>query len=76
VSSHAIDDGTHLLLFDGDTLADFRRGLAIHDEWLWGGVTRDQVVGALRPLVELPVQRVLPAHGRPTDKQALIRARS
>jgi glyoxylase-like metal-dependent hydrolase (beta-lactamase superfamily II) len=60
----------------GDTLVDFGRGLEIHDEWLWGGVTRDQVVDALRPLLELPVQLVLPAHGTPTDKPALVRALS
>ncbi len=51
----------------GDTLVDFGRGLEIHDEWPWNGVPRDQVVEALRRLLELPVQLVLPAHGRPTD---------
>jgi glyoxylase-like metal-dependent hydrolase (beta-lactamase superfamily II) len=63
-------------LICGDTLVDFGRGLEIHDEWLWDGVTRDQVVEALRPLLELPVELVLPAHGRPTDKPALVRALS
>jgi glyoxylase-like metal-dependent hydrolase (beta-lactamase superfamily II) len=62
------------VLICGDTLVDFGRGLEIHEEWLWGGVTRDQVVEALRPLLELPVQLVLPAHGMPTDKPALVRA--
>jgi len=62
------------VLVCGDTLVDFGRGLEIHEEWLWGGVTRDQVVEAIRPLLELPVQLVLPAHGVPTDKPALVRA--
>jgi len=63
-------------LICGDTLVDFGRGLEIHDEWLWDGVTRDQLVEALRPLLELPVQLVLPAHGAPADKPALVRALS
>jgi glyoxylase-like metal-dependent hydrolase (beta-lactamase superfamily II) len=64
------------VLICGDTLVDFGRGLEIHDEWLWDGVTREQVVAALRPLLELPVRLVLPAHGEPTDKPALVRALS
>jgi glyoxylase-like metal-dependent hydrolase (beta-lactamase superfamily II) len=60
-------------LVSGDTVVDFGRGLEIHEEWLWDGVTRDQVVAALRPLLELPVQLVLPEHGMTTDKPALVR---
>jgi len=37
-------------------------------------VTREQVVAGLRPLLELPVDVVLPAHGAPTDRAALERA--
>jgi glyoxylase-like metal-dependent hydrolase (beta-lactamase superfamily II) len=59
----------------GDTLADFGRGLEIN-EWLRGGVTREQVVDGLRPLLALPVEVVLPAHGAPTDRAALERALS
>ena len=58
----------------GDTLADFGRGLEIPSEWLRGGVTRKQVAEALRPLLALPVELVLPAHGAPTDRTALERA--
>jgi len=58
----------------GDTLADFGRGLEIPAEWLWGGVTREQVVERLSPLLELPVELVLPTHGTPTDRAALERA--
>ena len=54
----------------GDSLADFGRGFALN-EWLRGGVTREQVVERLRPLLALPVEVVLPAHGAPTDRAAL-----
>src|SRR5262245_23686878 len=58
----------------GDTLADFGEGVAIQSEWLRGGVTREQVAEGLRPLLELPVEYLLPAHGVPTDRAALERA--
>ena len=38
--------------------------------------TRDDVVGRLRPLLDLPVGLVLPAHGEPTDRAALEHALS
>lgn len=59
----------------GDSLADFGTGLALND-WLRGGVTREQVVNRLRPLLELPVEFALPTHGTPTDRAALKRALS
>jgi glyoxylase-like metal-dependent hydrolase (beta-lactamase superfamily II) len=59
----------------GDTLVDFGRGLEIN-QWLRGGVTREQVVERLRPLLDLPVEVVLPAHGAPTDRASLERALS
>jgi hypothetical protein len=40
------------------------------------GVTREQVVEDLSPLLRLPVEIVLPAHGAPTDRAALERALS
>ena len=50
----------------GDPLSDLGDGLDI-----WIGyrkhVTRDDVVQRLRPLLDLPVELVLPAHGEPTD---------
>jgi glyoxylase-like metal-dependent hydrolase (beta-lactamase superfamily II) len=58
----------------GDSLADFGDGIAIQPEWLRKGVTREQVADALRPLLRLPVEVVLPAHGPPTDRAALERA--
>ena len=56
----------------GDSLSDFGDGLDIQ----LGGrthVTRDDVVQRLRPLLDLPVELVLPAHGEPTDRAALER---
>ena len=58
----------------GDTLVDFGEGLHINLRWLHGGMTRERVVDGLRPLLELPVERVLPAHGAPADRAALERA--
>ena len=58
----------------GDTLVDFGQGLHINLRWLQGGMTREDVVDGLRPLLELPVEHVLPAHGAPADRAALERA--
>jgi glyoxylase-like metal-dependent hydrolase (beta-lactamase superfamily II) len=59
----------------GDTLPDFGMGFVLN-EWLRAGVSRAQVVEGLRPLLALPVELVLPAHGAPTDRAALERALS
>jgi glyoxylase-like metal-dependent hydrolase (beta-lactamase superfamily II) len=58
----------------GDTLADFGPGIEINARWLRGGVTREQVADGLRPLLVLPVKRVLASHGGPVDRAALERA--
>ncbi|MCP9487192.1 MAG: MBL fold metallo-hydrolase [Gaiellaceae bacterium MAG52_C11] len=57
----------------GDTLVDFGDGFEL-GRWLRAGVTCEQVVAGLRPLLALPVEHVLPAHGAPTDRAALERA--
>jgi glyoxylase-like metal-dependent hydrolase (beta-lactamase superfamily II) len=57
----------------GDTLGDFGNGLQINERWL-RNVTREEVAAGLRPLLERPVELVLPAHGTPTDRAALERA--
>jgi glyoxylase-like metal-dependent hydrolase (beta-lactamase superfamily II) len=57
----------------GDTLVDFGAGFALNDR-LRGGVSREHVVARLRPLLDRPVELVLPAHGAPTDRAALERA--
>jgi hypothetical protein len=60
----------------GDALGDFGHGFEIPQEGMPHGVTREQVVEDLRPLLRLPVEVVLPAHGAPTDRAALERALS
>jgi glyoxylase-like metal-dependent hydrolase (beta-lactamase superfamily II) len=47
----------------GDALVDFGRGFEVPREVLQHGVTQDQVVKGLRPLLDLPVEVVLPTHG-------------
>ena len=59
----------------GDSLSDFGEGLDIQLDGR-KHVTRDDVVRRLRPLLDLPVELVLPAHGEPTDRAALERALS
>ena len=58
-------------LVTGDTLADFGRGLEIVPGWLPDGVTREAMVERLRPLLDLPVEVVYPAHGEPAGRDAL-----
>jgi glyoxylase-like metal-dependent hydrolase (beta-lactamase superfamily II) len=58
----------------GDTLVDFGDGLEIPTGWLGQGVTKEQVVAELRPLLERPIELVLAAHGGPADRAALERA--
>jgi hypothetical protein len=56
----------------GDSLSGSADGL---DIWLGGRkhVTREDVVQRLRPLLDLPVELVLPAHGEPANWSALER---
>ena len=57
----------------GDSLSDFGEGLGIQ----LGGrknVTEEDIARRLRPLLDLPVELVLPAHGEPLDRAALERA--
>ena len=61
-------------LVAGDTLVDRGQGIELVDAWLPEGVTRDQVLETMQPLLELPVELVLPTHGPPTDRAALERA--
>src|SRR5881628_971816 len=58
-----------------DTISDFGDGMDIQ----LGGrthVTKEQIIERLQPLLELPVELVLPAHGTPGDRAALERALS
>ncbi|MFZ0341558.1 MAG: hypothetical protein WAL31_04420 [Gaiellaceae bacterium] len=60
----------------GDTLIDLGNGLEIPAGWLPEGVTVEQVADGLRPLLDKPVEFVLPTHGAPTNRAALERALS
>lgn len=57
----------------GDSLVDFGTGLALN-QWLRAGVSRQQVLERLRPLLAKPVDVLLSAHGAPADRAALERA--
>ena len=65
---------SHRAVIAGDSIADFGRGLEIVPGWLREGVTREDVAARLRPLLDRPVELVLPAHGAPTDRGGLERA--
>ena len=54
----------------GDSVVDLGTGLAVNER-LGRRVTREQVLERLRPLLRLPVEVVLPAHGEATDQAAL-----
>ena len=55
----------------GDTFIDRGNGFEFPVDWADKGVPAEQILGALRPLLELPVEVVLPTHGAPTDRAAL-----
>ena len=63
-------------LVAGDTLIDRGNGLEFPVDWADKGVPPEQILQQLRPLLELPVELVLPTHGAPTDRAALERALS
>ena len=64
---------SHHALVLGDTLVDRGEGLEIPVTWL-RDVTLAEVLATLRPLLDLPVEIVLPTHGPPADRAALVRA--
>jgi glyoxylase-like metal-dependent hydrolase (beta-lactamase superfamily II) len=66
--------GSSRALLAGDTLIDRGSGLEFPVEWANKGVPPEQILESLRPLLELPVELVLPTHGSPTDRAALERA--
>ena len=67
-------------LVTGDTLIDRGEGLEFPVDWASKGaiaargVPPEQILESLRPLLELPVELVLPTHGATTDRAALERA--
>ena len=68
--------GSRRALVAGDTFIDRGNGFEFPADWLAEDVTREQMLAVLRPLLELPVELVLPTHGEPTDRAALERALS
>ena len=63
-------------LVAGDALIDRGQGFEFPTDWANKGVPAEEILGALRLLLELPVELVLPTHGAPTDRAALERALS
>jgi glyoxylase-like metal-dependent hydrolase (beta-lactamase superfamily II) len=63
----------HRALILGDTLVDRGEGLEIPLTWL-REMTLAELLATLRPLLDLPVELVLPTHGPPADRAALVRA--
>jgi glyoxylase-like metal-dependent hydrolase (beta-lactamase superfamily II) len=63
-------------LVAGDTLVDRGKGLEFLPEWAPEGVKPEEILEGLQPLLELPVELVLPTHGPPTDRAALEKALS
>jgi glyoxylase-like metal-dependent hydrolase (beta-lactamase superfamily II) len=61
-------------LVAGDTLIDRGPGLEFPRTWVPDGVSPEEILAALRPLLELPVELVLATHGGPSDRAALERA--
>lgn len=58
----------------GDALIDRGRGLEFPADWANKGVPPEEILAGLRPLLELPVELVLPTHGAPADRAALENA--
>jgi glyoxylase-like metal-dependent hydrolase (beta-lactamase superfamily II) len=67
---------SHAALIAGDTLVDFGHGLEINPRWLGPTLTREDVVGPLRPLLDLPVEHALATHGGRFGRAALGHALS
>jgi glyoxylase-like metal-dependent hydrolase (beta-lactamase superfamily II) len=65
----------HVAVIAGDTLIDRGEGLILPQDWVLSRSSDAvQIRTALLPLLELPVEAVLPTHGLPTDRAALERA--
>ncbi len=67
-------DEQHLALIAGDTMIDRGQGLYIPYDWAEEPSDPEQIRNALAPLLDLPVEVVLPTHGLPTGRHALERA--
>jgi hypothetical protein len=58
----------------GDTLIDRGNGLEVHPAWPVQAVAVEEVIHRLRPLLDLPVDAMLPTHADPADRAAVERA--
>jgi glyoxylase-like metal-dependent hydrolase (beta-lactamase superfamily II) len=65
---------SHRAIVAGDTLIDRGKGLEFPTDWANKGVPAAEILASLQPLLELPVEVVLPTHGAPADRAALERA--
>ena len=61
-------------LVAGDTLIQRNKGLEFPRDWAPDDASPKGILASLQPLLELPVEPVLPTHGEPTDRAALERA--
>ena len=58
-------------LFAGDTLIDRGNGVEFPRDWARHGVPAEEIFATLEALRDLPVELVLPTHGKPTDRAGL-----
>ena len=58
----------------GDTLIDRGNGLEFPTDWANKGVPPEEILAGLQPLLQLPVELVLPTHGTPGDRAVFERA--
>ncbi|HJU47669.1 MAG TPA: MBL fold metallo-hydrolase [Gaiellaceae bacterium] len=63
-------------LVAGDTLIDRDRGIEFPSDWANRGVSAEDVLAGLQPLLSLPVEVVLVTHGEPGGRGDLERALS
>jgi glyoxylase-like metal-dependent hydrolase (beta-lactamase superfamily II) len=66
----------HRALVIGDALIGGERGFGVQpDSWLGEGMTPETLRAQLRPLLDLPVELLLPTHGAPVtdDAQGVLR---
>lgn len=64
----------HAAVAAGDTLIDRGEGLILPLDWAARRGDPDEIKRSLQPLLDYPVEVVLPTHGLPTDRDALARA--
>jgi len=61
----------HAALVVGDVFLGGERGFHVQpDSWLTDGMTHDELRRNLRPLLDLPVEMLLPTHGNPVLEDA------